>query len=167
MPLTQPEERIRFTQKEVGRYQEDVEEWKQAHESLRRDCWFWEKLIGKANRLFNQILDLDSDIRESVFSGEITAQEEERLHKEVVSLVQQWLQISQDFLRQVVRLEGEYGVVEGAQELRQHIKDAEGILTSDEQFFQGDELARLRDQAIDDHRAGRTEGFPHNAPTAP
>lgn len=37
------------------------------------------------------------------------------------------------------------------------VLEARGILTPDDQFFTGDALAELRDQAIDEHRAGQTE----------
>ena len=66
MSMTQPLARIKYAAKEVGRFSEDIEDWKQEHEKLT-DCWFWEDMIAKANFLFGRIIDLDLDIQEAIF----------------------------------------------------------------------------------------------------
>lgn len=48
-------------------------------------------------------------------------------------------------------------MVEMADRFRAHIRETEGILTPDAQFFAADARVRLRDEAIDEHRRGEGE----------
>jgi hypothetical protein len=165
MPMTQPQRRIKNAEREVIRFRDDViqQDWKQQHDALSEDCWAWEDLIAKANFLFDRIMDVDTDIQEYVLTNHL--EYDAALQEKLRSLTEDWLNISIQLIPHVERLEQEYGEVEGGHKLRENLSEANGILTDDRDFFGGEDLARMRDEAIDAHRAGRTElrsyGGPH------
>jgi hypothetical protein len=151
----QPLQRIEFAQKEVDRFHGDVDSWKLLHDDLQHECWLWEDLIAKGNFLFTRILDLDTDIQESVLSGadEFDPDLDCKIHK----ILAEWLEVACEIEPHILRLRNQYGTVDGGDELKSHIREARGILTPDNDFFAGDKLAELRDRAIEDNRAGLTE----------
>lgn len=162
MPMTQPLDRIRYAAKEVHRFQHDVEDWKSAHDELANDCWVWEDLIARANSLFQRIIQLDAYVREAVLAGQIDFDPE--TEEKVTNLLKDWLEISLELVPIAERLKTEYGAVEGLTELQDKIGQAKAILTPDPVFFGTDELAKLRDEAIEDHRSGQTEPLLENGP---
>ena len=160
MSLTQPLGRIEYAKREVARYHDDVEDWKKEHDELRKKCWPWEDLVGKANWIFDQVLDVDLNIREAVFKGEIgfDAQLEERVY----DVLRQWLEVSIVVTSHIDRLEKEYGSVEGGREFRRRISQAQAMLTPDSKFFGDENLARLRDKALEANARGLTERLLNN-----
>lgn len=154
MPMTQPSSRIKYAEKELDRFRDDVEDWKREHH-LVQVCWEYEDLVAKANFLYTRIIDLDEDIQEvCLLSG---AEFHYELDQKVDQLLSSWLEISLEILPHIGDLEREYSSLDGAEDFRRNVKEVQAILTPDREFFAGDALVDLRDQAVDDHRAGRTE----------
>ena len=160
MAATQPMLRIKYTENEVVRLRSDAEEWKRDHDALPKDLWVWEDLISRANHLFVRTIELDADIQGSIFRKQMDF--DPALDSAVQRLFSDWLKIGVEILPLVERLERDIGTIEGADTFRANLSEAESILTPDDVFFASDELADLRDRAIDDHRAGRTELFHAN-----
>lgn len=155
MATTQSISRINFAEREVDRYQEDVNAWKPEHDPLNTDFWIWEDLVAKANFIFGRILELDTDIQEGVLTGKFEFDEEADV--KVRDLLRQWSEVSVKVLQHVVQLEKLFGDVEGAQVLRANMKQAQSMLTPDSEFFNSEQLVELRDAAIEAHRSGQTE----------
>lgn len=154
MGITEPIRRIKFAEKEVKRYRDDVEGWKKLHDDLQEDCWIWEDLIAKANFIFLRYLKLDHDIQQAILTSVIDYSEE--TEQEMWTLLRDWLDISRQLIPQVDRLKQSYGSVDGSEDLLRNVKEAEAMLTPDDEFFSGDKLVSLRDRAIEDHRSGET-----------
>ena len=68
-----------------------------------------------------------------------------------------WLAVSQQVAPQGERLRAQYGDAEGLDVLKENIREARSILIPDDEFFDPDKLASLRDEAIEAHRSGFTE----------
>lgn len=72
-------------------------------------------------------------------------------------VLRQWSEVSANVLQNVVRLETTHTDVHGVQILLASMKQAQSILTSDSDYFTSEQLAELRDAAIEAHRSGQTE----------
>lgn len=149
--------RINFAKREVGRYQEDVDDWKPELDQRNTEFWVWEDLVAKANFLFGRILELDTDIQEGVLTGK--TEFDEAVDGQVRDVLRQWNEVSVTVLQQVVGLVTTSGDEEGAQVLRANVKQAQSILTSDSEYFSSEQLVQLRDAAIEAHRSGQTESL--------
>jgi hypothetical protein len=161
MPMTQPIDRIQYTETEVDRYKDDVETWKEDHDALARDCWVWEDLIGKANHLFSRILDLDIQVQDYLFKNCNDVKPD--FHEKPRELLRLWLAVSLKVVPRGERLQKDYNSkTDGLGELKEHIEEAKSILTPDDEFFDTDRLSQLRDEAIADHRSGLTEPLLEN-----
>jgi hypothetical protein len=160
--MTQPLARIGYAEKEVDRYKVDVRDWKTKHSDLAERCWPWEDLAAKANFLFGRILDLDTDVQEEILAGRMEYDAE--FDNKLRGLLREWLEVSEDVLPHLVRLEAEYEVIDGAAQLRDNIEQARAILTPDDQLFRAERLVELRDAAIDAHRRGMTESLLDDEP---
>jgi len=135
----------------------DVEEWKKQHNALHQSLWLCEDLVQFANFIFGRILSLDSAIQMDVLSGKSTFDKE--LDDAIESLIRDWMTTFSPLLDSTKRVAQDYGNVDGAEAFRKNFREAEGILTPDEDFFVGDKLVALRDQALAEHRAGQTESL--------
>lgn len=164
MIRTQPDGRIQFAEREVERYRNDIEGWKENLDDLAQDCRDFEDVVAKANFVYGRLLDLDMRLQEFAFKaeGEVDLNGIGKLQV----IFREWLEVSQEFLPHVLRLEEKYGSVEGGTEFRANVKEARASLTPDDRFFNGDKLAELRDAAIDDFRAGLTEPLLDDEPIA-
>ena len=89
----------------MGRYRDDVDVWKQDHDSLARDCWLWEDLVAKANFVFQRIILLDQDVREAELAGQLEAtQSFADLESMVEELMRNWVEVSAEIEPQVKQL---------------------------------------------------------------
>jgi len=152
--MTQPRSRIRYAEKEISRFRDDVEDWKRDHHQVQA-CWAYEDLVAKANFLYTRIIDLDQDIRESFLLQGCEFNPE--LDRDLSNILSNWLAASLEILPHVGALEKEYSGLDGGDDFRRNVKEAQSILTPDSEFFVGDALIELRDQAVDAHRSGLTE----------
>jgi hypothetical protein len=163
MMMTQPIERIEYAEKEVGRYKEDVESWKRAHDALVKDCWVWEDLIAKANFIYDRIMHVDDQVQHCLLVGR--CRDELGLQQKLRDLLAGWLAVSLQVLPQGERLRREHGDAEGLDTLKENVCQAKAALTPDDEFFAGDRLSALRDEAIEADRLGRTEPLLENERT--
>ncbi len=156
MQITQPLRRIESVARDIGRLRDDVILENQDRPIAPfEDRWPWENLVAKANFLFDRIMDLDSAIQELVLTDRVGFDRE--LDAKVGDLVIGWHETCLDVLPHVDRLIQAGHHVVGAGKFRDNLSEARGILTDDREFFAGDHLDRLQDEAIDAHRAGLTE----------
>jgi hypothetical protein len=121
--MTQPFIRIEFAEKDVVRFKEDLEVWKQLHQKLATDCWFWENMAEKINCLFLQITRSEPDIRK--LAEEYKAATAHELYVRNRHVLNAWLDLALRVRREMEWLQGEYGEVSGAELLREHVEIAE------------------------------------------
>ncbi len=160
MSMTQPIERIEYAEKEVGRYKEDVELWRRDHVALVKDCWPWEDAIAKANFIFDRVMHLDIEIQQYILVSR--GLDETGLQVKLRDLLGNWLAVSLQVVPHGERLRREYGDAEGLDALKENVRQAQSILTPDDEFFFGDKLSTLRDEAIEAHQLGLTESLLEN-----
>ena len=154
VPIAKPIERIEFALKEVDRYREDVDGWNRGEDEQAIDDRVLEDLIAKANFLFGRILKLDEEIQGFLLANPIA---DRRLQDALRNVLAGWLDTSLVSIGHAVRLKGESGALDGAEQLAANIKQARAILTPDEEFFVADKLWAIRDEAVKIQRAGKTE----------
>ena len=155
MSTTQPTTRIEFAEREVGRFVEDIQDWKQRHDEVAKNCWPLEDLVAKANYVFVRIMGLDTDIQEGVLNGQIEF--DPLLDEQIRSLLKRWHDISREVLPHVERLNQEYQAIDGSSDFRENFDQARMILTPDLDLFLDERLIVLRDAAIEAHRSSLTE----------
>ena len=119
MSLTRPANRIEYAKREVARYREDVDGWKQGHECFEQDCWVWEETFLKANFIFSLILKLDVEVQKHIL---IDRSSDIDLQEVLCAVLAQWLEASLKWQKHAIRLGHEYGVVEGTNELGENIR---------------------------------------------
>lgn len=154
MSKSQPLERIEFAHKEVERYRDDVDDWKQAHDALSNDCWVWEDLIAKASFLYRRMLILDEELQKFLLAEPAA---DGSLQAALRNVLAEWLNTSLLCTGYTDRVRKLHGQVRGAEELIANIKEAQAILTPDDVFFDDPEMWSMRDEAVASHRAGETE----------
>ncbi len=155
MTTTQPLDRIEYTEREVGRYKDDVESWQTRPDAPAMNGWVWEDSIAKANFLFDRIMRIDFQVQQYNLGkrGEIDSGVQEKLRE----VLRGWLNVSLQVVAQAERLLREHGHAEGLDALETNVREAKAILTPDDEAFDPDKLASLRDGAIEAHRSGMTE----------
>jgi hypothetical protein len=142
--LDEPLTRVEFAERLVGRFQDDVQSWTPRHDA--------EDVVAWANFIFELIVKIDIWIQEYFLVH--GTQFDLELHEKPRKLLRYWL----DACRKMIgRVEASQGEVSGLEALRRNIRQAEASLTPDDESFDSDELAVLRDEAIECHRAGLTE----------
>ncbi len=103
---------------------------------------------------------VDANWRLSVLSGGDTDDPDQE--GEIRRYYREWFRGAGGVVMHLGRLEAGGASVRWSDQFRRAYSEARGVLTPDDQFFAGDAMVRLRDEAIDAHRAGRTE--PHHGP---
>lgn len=137
-------------------YGEQVGDWNAAQERATH-CLEFELLLAHGLSLLGQVNSIDEKVRLKIFQGDV--EYDARFDDLLTNFYQSWLGPRDKLLRELQSLEQEGFPVERAEEFRAACREVEGILTADDEFFTGDELVTLRDEAIDEHRAGRCEPF--------
>ena len=133
------------------------ERWKANHLAAM-SCLDLEDLLRLCVETVEWINREEEGWRRSVLSGGHSySEQEEQLFTDQYN---RWLTLCRNFLGRIAELERQGFVVELADRFRSHIREVEGILTPDSAFFAADALARLRDEAIDEHRRGWGWGQP-------
>ncbi len=157
MASTQPNRRMHSIETQFNRYRDDIEAWQADHDAPRDDCWFWEDLVKRSNALFARILDLDLAINE--YQMEPGRDFDPRLDEWFDKILKVWQADSLALAAQVERIESLGDRVREAEQFRANVKQAQAMLTRDNEFFVGEKLEKLRDAAIEEHRAGLTESM--------
>jgi hypothetical protein len=130
------------------------EQWKANH-GAAMSCRNVEDLVRLCIETVEWINREEENWRSSILSGVTSYSEAEE--RSFATMYERWLRMCRDFLKPILRLESQGFVVDMADRFRAHIREIEGILTPDAQFFAADALVRLRDEAIDEHRRGEGE----------
>lgn len=160
MLATLHKERIRFTDRDVRRYGEDVNEFRSTWMECHRPVGICADLLAKANLIFTTLLDVDADLQAEMLRERDVAclAELEAVKGEWATVLMNWVEMSDDLLDAAVRLQQLCkGPIPGCETLMNSWKEAAGILTSDDEFFDPEHLAELRARALQEHRAGHTE----------
>ncbi len=71
-------------------YNQEVEQWKQDHDAVADDCWFWMDKIDDANHLFKRIMRFDLMAHRRVLS-QASSQADTKLLEAIPKLIQDWL----------------------------------------------------------------------------
>jgi hypothetical protein len=110
MSSSQANTHVRLAEKQVTRYREDVGDWQSEHDALARTCWPIEDLVNKGSHYLQALMRLDEAVRDEQLqsNGNIDALLAVRFN------LREWLQVSEQVLGYVERLEREYDHVEGA-----------------------------------------------------
>ncbi len=135
------------------RYEEQPEQWKQDHDAAMR-CFDFEGLLALGLSLFDFINRVDEAWRVKVYRGLVPY--DATMDQVIEGLYRVWLRPCDRLHARLAELEKHFDV-KGASEFRAACREVQGILTRDDEFFTGDRLAELRDEAVEDHRAGSTE----------
>jgi hypothetical protein len=139
---------------EVKLYETHSEAWKPAHRSAMR-CRDLEARLAFGVFTFGQIGRADEEWRREVYAGKLPFSEE--VETTIGDAYRSWARVCDSYLQAIAKLEAEGYEVEHAEEFRRCAREVRGILTNDEDFFASDELATLRDEALEAHQNGITE----------
>jgi len=134
--------------------QSQAEDWKRDHEDAGK-CYVLEMMLRIWSTFVSEINKLDNRSRLLALRGEGTASDE----AVVTHLYQTWMQGAEIIAPLSSELEAKGYQIEGSQDFRSAYREVKGILTADDEFFDSERLAEMRDKAIDAHRRGDTEGW--------
>ncbi len=146
-----------LVRREVELYRDYSELWKTEHNRAMA-CYKFEDLLAKGIQAFEDINRYDELYRSGVYSGRVKS--DQKVVDGIKSLYALWL-LPRDYLTRRMRaLEKDGFKIKNAKEFRSCCREAVGILTPDEEFFQGEKLVQLRDAAIDANRQGDVSECP-------
>ena len=127
--------------------------WKADHNAAMK-CFDLEEMLWVANGVYDAITHFDETHRGRVLSGEI------EFDPDHSGLIRQayawWLGPCDVFQAAINKYRGRFGNVTNSEEFLSRCREAKGILTDDSEFFAGDPIIALCDEAVDDFRAGNT-----------
>lgn len=142
----------RLTRRMISAYAE-IEPWKEDHDRALA-CYAVEDTLSWGLLLFQGLSEEDANWHTHVLESKIPYDEAQEA--ELIENYRNWLEASNRLLPTIGQLE-EWGFeVRGAHEFRKKCREAHGVLTEDVVFFADEALVNLRDEAINEHRAGRT-----------
>ncbi|QDT67078.1 hypothetical protein [Calycomorphotria hydatis] len=150
------ETRIERLQNSAMDFANDVEQWQVDHE-LAMICYDVEEKLAVGLCIYGIVNDLDEAYRLAVAEGELEYLES--FDETMLTIFGWWLRPCDKLIREINYLQDKGHTIERADEFITATREVRGILTPDDQFFTGKTLTELCDQAIDDHQAGKTEGF--------
>jgi len=130
------------------------EQWKANHLEAM-DCRRLEELLLLCVETFDRINREEEEERLAVLTNKepppASGMQEYR------DFFSEWATLCKNFLKPLDRLEKRGFVVDYSERFRVCIREAEGILMSDSDFFSGNTLVRLRDEAIEEFRQGEAK----------
>lgn len=137
----------------IGSYKSEAEEWKRNHHEAIQ-CYDFEDFLQVGIGLFHAITEFDERHRGRVLAGDV---EFDPGHShEIRSAYTWWLEPCDDITAHLTMLRQKFGDVKNAEEFLSLCREARGIVTDDVEFFSNEALVALRDEAIDEHKAGMT-----------
>ena len=139
--------------REVQRFAEDDQCWKTDYDAAMK-CRTVEYRLARAMAVYDWIVRIDEVWRLSVYQGGQAYDAE--THELLTSAFRVWLGASEKLLGDLADIEQQGFTVRQAAEYRARVREAQGSLTDDAEFFSGRELVRLRDEAIDANARGET-----------
>lgn len=149
-----PSEAVTYTEEKTTFLEGRTEQWFKDHCEVE-ECVVWEGLARDVNRLFTDIIDLDSELQESYCNGLPYQKElEERIH----NLVVRWVALAGRMLVRGAEFERKGFEVECLDELRRNDVEAKATLDPSQELSVA--MATLRDQQMTEHEAGKSHaGF--------
>ena len=133
----------------------EYEDWKADHQSAQL-CIDLQEIIALGLFLFGRISRLDEQWHAKVFKDEKNYDKQEA--DSINSLYAMWASPSERICKLIDQMEEKGFEVEGSKEFRKHSNEVRGVLTQDSDFFNPDQLERLEDAAVQEHRAGKCAG---------
>lgn len=130
----------------------EVEGWKKDHDEAI-DCYDLEDFLGTGVRVAEGLAIMDEQYRARVFAGK--AEFDPKYNELFMETYRFLTDAYQEFLGTIERFEKQFGKVKNAEEFRSRLREMQGILTPDSEFF-GDGLVPLRDAAVDANLGGGT-----------
>lgn len=146
-----------FVERELSLYVEASEQWKQDHTQAMA-CYTFEDLLERGVLVYRVIVNADEHWRADVAAGRKPY--EKSVDEALREAFQFWLRPYAFIADRLEYFEKSGFEVKHAREFRSCAREVLGILTPDDQFFVDDELVKLRDKAIDDHRSGNCIEYP-------
>lgn len=137
--------------RELRLYVDVSQQWKADHQEAL-GCYKFEDILARGVQVFGLIVNTDENWRAAICAGRI--QFEEAARDEILAAFRLWLQPCDAILQHLAYFEGAGFDVKHAYDFRSCVRECQGILTPDEQFFVDDRLVELRDEALDQHRDG-------------
>lgn len=139
------------------REQSEGESWKADHKWAIL-CFDYQELAREGSRLYDSITELDEDWRISVHRQALDYDSE--IASRIDNLFREWCRTSHKILGMFVdRLENEYvnrGFdVTAIEDLRFRVREVDGCLTSDNDFFARDATFDMASAAIQEFREGK------------
>ncbi|WP_145257525.1 hypothetical protein [Planctomycetes bacterium Pan216] len=133
------------------------ENWKVAHKEVTK-VWKLEDFLFEGVYIFKMVNDFDMYYRERVITGK------EEFDPGMIDgykhVIGRWLQIANHLENLVLQFERSGFEVSRAEEFRSTMREAEGILTPDDDFFSGGKLDAIKEVAIEEYKRGEfTEGL--------
>ena len=120
-------------------------------------CFDFQELLTKGVLAFSAICRLDERFREKVLSD--PSKYTPAFDEFVLQLYRLWHSPCESLLQKLEEFEQLGYAVECGDDFRKCCREAVGILTADQEFFNGDALVALRDAALDDHEKGQTSEY--------
>ncbi|MFO0966645.1 MAG: hypothetical protein U0793_13820 [Gemmataceae bacterium] len=124
--------------------------WKEPDDAMR--CWEAEERVAVLLILFRRITELEESTPLADRPPDFDAT--------VIGLYRDWLAAAEKWERPIVELDGRGYEVEGTHQFQEAIRETQGILTPDNEFFDHPRLWHARDKAIKASRRKRTKPNP-------
>ncbi len=144
---------LSLAQEKTRVYCEESELWKKDHE-LAMAFYNFQDFLDFGVGLFDSITKIDEDWRLRVLKHEGDYNPD--FAQALLRVYKQWLEPCAAIEEVLKFFEHRFGRVDNAGEFRSRCREAQGIVTPDENFFVGDGLASLCDLAVDEHQKGET-----------
>lgn len=129
------------------------EPWKPDYEAAM-DCRDVEDWLYVGNGIFDAINSFDEKHQLRVMRGEL---EFDNTHNEKIrEAYRWWLTPCEALATRIESLRKSGFNVDHAEQFLSNCREAKGILTDDAEFFKNESLVNLRDEALDEHRAGES-----------
>ncbi len=118
---------------------------------------FVEEAVANGSSLFDAFLRFDVNWRTAVFRGEIPY--DEATESLIADNIRKWVENGEAFLSVVDQLEAGGMVLPDVEPFRSRVAEGRGMLTPDDEFFEGEGLDELTARAIDEDDRGLTVEF--------
>jgi hypothetical protein len=146
-------EALRIVEAHLDALARQSEAWKEDHDKAMA-CYRLEEVIAYAIFVFDRIVAHDNHWHSEIFNKNAAYNDD--LDREIETLFRLWSAQALICLDCAKTMSQQGFRVDGADRLQSQQEEALGILTPDEEFFNSDNLVKLRDSSIDDYRRGDT-----------
>ena len=137
-------------------YRGEADRWKIEHEDAMQ-CMDFELLLQHGVTIYDALNMIDEKARMEIYDSPDDYDPD--YHKVMIGLYQWWLAPCDEILSELAKFESRFDSVDYAEQFRSAVQEVQGILTPDDEFFTGEKLAQLRDEAIDAYYRGECEEY--------